>query len=134
MEATPTLTDIACNQAVVIGELVQSPERKDLPSGAEVVSFSLTVRADGQKTTSVPLSWFNPPKRVDRWKVGDQIVAVGPVVRRFYQAGGATGSRTDIDVRHAESLASTRSRRLLDRAESTLNELAIALDVALDGT
>lgn len=129
MEASSTPAP-ACNQAVVIGELVQGPERKDLPSGTSVVSFSLTVRAEGEKTTSVPLSWFDPPKRVDRWKPGDHLLAIGPIVRRFYQAGGVTASRTDIDVRHAESLSSARSRRLLEQAESTLGELIVSLDGA----
>ena len=129
MEAPTTLAPIACNQAVVIGELTQDPERRVLPSGTSLVTFSLTVRADGQKTTSVPLSWFDPPKKVDRWKAGDQLITVGSVVRRFYRSGGTTGSRTEVEVQHAESLASNqRSRRVADQAGTALGKICAALD------
>ena len=121
--------DMSCNQSVIVGELVQLPEVRDLPSGASLVSFSLTVRADGQRTTSVPLTWFDPPDKIHRWEEGDVILAMGSVVRRFYQAGGGTGSRTDVDVRRAESLSHRgRSKQVVHRARRVLDELAGALN------
>ena len=122
--ASPT-----CNLSVIVGELVQVPERTELPSGSSLVSFSITVRAPGHKTTSVPLTWFDPPKKVDRWTLGDSIIAVGPVVRRFYHAGGVTRSRTDVAVTHAENLRSRkRAANVLARAIAPLADLEQALD------
>ena len=93
---------VACNLALIVGELVTEPELRTLPAGTKILSFSLTVRQPGERTTSVPLTWFDPPKRTSSWKVGTQLVACGPVVRRFYQYAGGTGSRTEVQVEHAD--------------------------------
>lgn len=121
-----TATNISsCNQSVIVGELVQLPEVTELPSGGSLVSFSITVRVEGEKTTSVPLTWFDPPKKVFRWKEGDGIIAIGPVVRRFYYQAGATRSRTDVAVTHAENLTQTkRSASILQRALDPLLALS----------
>lgn len=125
---TETLTP-CCNQALVIGELVTEPEFRTLPGGSELMSFSLTVRADGEITTSVPLVWFDPPERAKRWQLGDHVLATGPVVRRFYQAGGFTRSRTDVSVRSAELV---RNRKRVQRIGSdltgSLDEVVAGLD------
>lgn len=129
MDAQSATHSPACNQSVIVGELTQLPEFRGLPSGSSLVSFSLTVRLDGQKTTSVPLTWFDPPKRVDRWKQGDHIIAVGSVVRRFYHAGGAPGSRTDVTVKTAETLGRRgRSSQVLEGARVMLDGLVNELE------
>lgn len=118
METIPPAGDrpdpLVANLAFVAGEMVTDPERRTLPGGTELISFSLTVRRDGHATTSVPIVWYDPPKRVDRWKPGAQIAAVGPVVRRFYRAGGVTASRTEVNVERAELVSSSsRVHKLL---------------------
>lgn len=92
----------ACNHALIVGELVTEPELRTLTGGTKMLSFSLTVRRPGERTTSVPLTWFDPPKRTESWKLGMRLVASGPVVRRFYRAGGGTGARTEVQVEHAQ--------------------------------
>jgi len=121
-EATPYPPAVAGNLALVVGELATDPEFRVLPGGTELLSFSVTVRQPGEATTSVPLTWFDPPGRTRRWKVGAQIVAVGRVVRRFYKAGATTGSRTDVVVHQAE--ASTRKAR----ARAVLGQVVVAVD------
>ena len=114
---------------VIVGDLVELPEMRELPSGTALASFSLTVRLEGQKTTSVPLSWIDPPAKLQKWRPGDSVIATGAVVRRFYQAGGATGSRTDVDVGGAELVKHrARSDQVLNRAVGVLNQLRLRLD------
>lgn len=122
-------TSVACNESVIVGKLTASPDIRELPTGTTLASFSLTVRIEGQQTTSVPLTWFEPPDRVARWQPGNWVVAAGPVVRRFYHAGGSTASRTEVTVRSAE-LTTARKRssqavvRVIDRLEGLVAELS----------
>ena len=104
------------NVVLVAGQLVNEPERRTLPSGSEALSFSLTVRVPGEKTTSIPAVWYDPPTRVDRWVPGDQLVVMGAVVRRFFRTGAGLGSATEVVVdrcelgRHQAKSASVRAR------------------------
>lgn len=118
----------AANRAIIIGELVAPPEPRSLPSGGEVVSFSLTVRLHGAASTSVPMVWYDPPKRVARWRAGESVVAAGAVVRRFYQAGGRVGSRTEVSVSHAYPARFKAARQIVVREASALQELMVALE------
>jgi hypothetical protein len=121
---------IACNQALIIGELVTEPETRSLPGGTELLSFSLTVRRQGAQTTSVPMVWYDPPKRVQSWKLGVHIVATGSVVRRFYRAGAVTASRTEVTVDHADLV--TR-RAAAKRIVSQANDRVAATLDAVEG-
>lgn len=118
----------AANRAVVIGDLVAPPESRTLPSGGELVSFSLTVRIAGTASTSVPLVWYDPPARISRWKAGERVVAVGPVVRRFYQAGGSVGSRTEVTVNHAYPARFKAARQIVAREVTALQNLVAYFD------
>lgn len=110
LDSSPSLV---ANQALVIGELVTEPERRTLPGGTELFAFGLTVRRDGHATTSVPIVWYDPPKRVNSWKLGAVIAVCGPVVRRFYRAGGVTASRTEVNVVQAQLLTAKRGMQKL---------------------
>lgn len=127
-EAQVTKSIPAANRAVIVGELVTAPESRSLPSGGEVVSFSLTVRLHGVASTSVPMVWYDPPKRVARWRVGETVVAAGSVVRRFYQAGGRVGSRTEVTVSHAYPARFKAARQIVVREVAVLQDLVVALD------
>jgi single-strand DNA-binding protein len=41
------------------------------------------------------VSWFDPPAEAG-FEAGDEVVVVGAVRRRFFRAGGATQSRTEV--------------------------------------
>ncbi|MDQ2650894.1 MAG: single-stranded DNA-binding protein [Actinomycetota bacterium] len=84
------------NLAVLVGTLTRAPEPRSLPSGDEVLSLELTIRSDGLPTDSVPVAWFNPNGSAGSIEVGDELLVVGRVRRRFFQAGGTTQSRTEV--------------------------------------
>lgn len=108
------------NISLVAGTLASEPEERVLPSGTRAVSFSLTVRAAKAKTTSVPMVWFDPPKRIIQLSVGDRVVAVGSVVRRFYRSGGGLGSATEVVVANAAKVNTAASRRIIERVSASV--------------
>jgi single-strand DNA-binding protein len=86
------------NVVAVSGHLSSEPTVRELQSGSVLMTFELTTRVD-EVGVSVPLVWFDPPKKV-AVAAGDEIAAVGTVRRRFYRAGGVTQSRTEVVVAH----------------------------------
>lgn len=80
--------------AVVIGTLSSEPVRQELPSGATLIRYEVTVR-DRAPADSVPVSWLDP-SRPPKLAKGDRVVVVGRVRRRFFRAGGATRSATEV--------------------------------------
>ncbi|MGB0114896.1 MAG: single-stranded DNA-binding protein [Ilumatobacteraceae bacterium] len=107
--STPPLS---ANVAVLRGELVNEPVRRDLPSGSVVVQFDLTTRVhDGDRFTnvSVPVAWTDPSSSaVASLTTGCGYVIVGSVRRRFFRVGGATQSRTEVV---AEQVIPVRRRK-----------------------
>jgi hypothetical protein len=67
---------------------------------------------DGPDET-VPVAWFDPPSGGPELRAGDRVVVTGRVRRRFFRAGGATASRTEV---LAEEVLSTRRRRAVGAA------------------
>jgi single-strand DNA-binding protein len=84
------------NIVILTGHLSSDPSRRELPSGSVLMTFELTTKV-GEASVSVPLVWFDPPRQV-AVAAGDEVAAVGTVRRRFYRAGGATQSRTEVMV------------------------------------
>jgi single-strand DNA-binding protein len=86
------------NLAVLAGTLVKAPEARLLPDGSTVWELDVAIRPEGRAGAAVPVSWPGPPPGVDpaAWGPGEGLVVVGAVRRRFYRAGGATVSRTDV--------------------------------------
>lgn len=111
------------NIVVLQGHLSRPPDRRPLPSGDELVAYEVTVpRSDGP-AESVPVVWFRAPASAVDIDVGEAVVAVGRVRRRFFRAGGSTQSRTEVvaeGVVPARRVA--RSGRLLQRAVAALAE------------
>ena len=108
------------NLAVVAGTLVKPAEPRLLPDGSTVWELDVAVRPEGKAASSVPVSWPTPPPGVDpsTWGAGHELLVVGAVRRRFYRAGGATVSRTDV---LADAVVPARQRK------RALNVLAEAL-------
>lgn len=84
------------NLTVLVGTLSRPAELRSLPSGDAVLGLELTVRAGGSPTESVPVSWFDPPPGAARWGEGEELLVVGRTRRRWFRAGGATQSRTEV--------------------------------------
>ena len=84
------------NMAVVIGNLTKPVEIRSLPSGTSVASFDLQVVRTDQSRDTVPITLFEAPELVAPWAVGDELLVVGRVRRRFFRVGGSTQSRTEV--------------------------------------
>jgi single-stranded DNA-binding protein len=107
----------ARNLVVIEGELSKPPEVRTLQSGTELAVLTVRVRSDDEPTRSLAVTVWEPDAVAVGLAAGDEVVAVGHVVRRFY--GGVEGRtvRTEI-VADAVVAASDRRRRrrMLDRA------------------
>src|SRR5690606_34721390 len=86
------------------------PTVRTLRSGSVLHTFEVTVREEGQPTTSVPVVLLDgrPPDIGE----GDRVAVVGRVRRRFFRAGGATVSRTEVV---ADEVALVRRRSTVAR-------------------
>ncbi len=105
------------NVVMLLGTLSREQERRFLPSGDTVVSFDLTIRDEGTPTESVPVAWPDAPPAADALALGEEVVVIGRVRRRFFRAAGSTQSRTEVvAARVVPSRQATRARRALDRA------------------
>jgi single-strand DNA-binding protein len=106
------------NLAVLRGHLSRAPESRLLPSGDELVAYEVTVREPDERTASVPVVWV-APRAVPRLDRGDEVVVVGRVRRRFFRAGGATASRTEVV---ADRVVPAHRRRSVDAALRTASD------------
>ena len=125
--STTTTTAVApspateLNIAAALGTITSDPVVRELPSGSALLSMSVTVRSTDSASTSLPVVWFDPPARAQRLSKGDEVLAVGRLTRRFFRAGGATQSRTELVAERIETTrAKAACRRMLNGLEGHL--------------
>ena len=94
------------NIVLLEGALSSAPDVRTLASGSTLVQLQVTTRDDAT-TRSVPVSSIDPKPWVEALDAGDSVVVLGAVERRFFRAGGATASRTEV-VAHSIRRASDR--------------------------
>ena len=105
------------NISVVRGRLTRPPEPRDLPSGDHLVAYEVTVEHPGARAESVPVVWHDPPAAALALDAGDAVLVVGRVRRRFFKAGGATQSRTEVVADTVLPVSQAkRCRAALDKA------------------
>ncbi len=94
----PTTTDrlVGTNLSIVVGVLSRAPELRTLPSGDQLIALEVTVRPEAAPAESVPIVWPGTHGAALAWTTGDEVLVVGRVRRRFFRAGGATQSRTEV--------------------------------------
>ena len=111
------------NVVVLAGRLARPAEVRELPSGDRLVAYEITVARQGARAESVPVVWFEAPPSAADHDVDDQVVVVGRVRRRFFRAGGATQSRTEVvadTVVPARQVK--RARAAVEKAQARLLE------------
>jgi single-strand DNA-binding protein len=115
------------NTTVLQGYLTRPPEVRSLASGDELVQYEVTVPATGDRPAeSVPVVWFGAPAAAASLEPETDVVVVGRVRRRFFRAGGATQSRTEVvadqvvPARHVK-----RVTRLVREALTTVEEALV---------
>mgnify|MGYP006280020871 CR=1 FL=1 len=99
------------NIVVLCGRISSSPVERELVSGSRLLSLEVTTRDPDGVALSAPVSWFDPPARAT-FAVGDEVMVVGEVKRRFFRTPVGTQSRTEVV---ASEVVSVRSRRRVDR-------------------
>lgn len=105
--------EVAANDVRLVGRLTAEPVVVELPSGDTLVTFRVSVqrgaapanpaaggRTSGQRVDSVPCTaWTQRLRRsIVAWRPGDLVEVSGSVRCRFYQAGGATRSRVEVEA------------------------------------
>ena len=111
------------NVAVIRGRLSRPAEMRLLPSGSKVVQLEVSVRHDDGPTDNVPVACYDPPAAVAGLVEDEEIWVIGRVRRRFFRAGGSTGSRTEVV---ADTVATLRQVKKVDAALTrVLDELAV---------
>jgi single-strand DNA-binding protein len=108
--AQPTEAPIPVNDVHLVGRLAAEPVRRALPSGDVLVSFRLVVtrtpaprRRGGARTPTVDTldcaAWRADVQRaLARLSAGDVVEAHGSLRRRFWRAGAAAVSRSEVEV------------------------------------
>ena len=97
------------NVVVLRGRMARPAEQRLLPSGDRLLALEVTVAREGEKAESVPVVWFEAPAAAT-FDADQEVVVVGRVRRRFFRAGGATQSRTEVVAEVV--LAARQSRRV----------------------
>ncbi|HZT65978.1 MAG TPA: single-stranded DNA-binding protein [Acidimicrobiales bacterium] len=93
------------NVVALMGRLSRPPEETVLDSGTRLMSLQLTVEGAGAPAETVPIVWFDAPATALDLDVGDAVVVVGRVRRRFFRAGATTQSRTEVVAESVTSAA-----------------------------
>jgi single-strand DNA-binding protein len=115
------------NIVVLSGVLARPASTTELPSGTRLAGLELTVRRSGGPAETVPVVWFDPPAWATSLDTGADLVVVGRVRRRFFRAGGATQSRTEVvAARVVRASARLRAASLLAEAAASIEDAASA--------
>jgi single-strand DNA-binding protein len=104
------------NLVILTGALSRPPEARTLPSGDTLVAYEVTSRSADGAARTVPVTCALHGAPVDL-AVGAAVVVTGVVRRRYFRAGGATQSRTEVvaDV-VVPARQTARARRAIERA------------------
>ncbi len=103
----PAAVPAVSNLCVLRGVLSSDPVARELPSGSLLVQLQVTT--PGTTAQSVPVASIDGPKNLAKLRQGDQLLVVGTVCRRFFRAGGATVSRTEVVATHITKVTSKRA-------------------------
>ena len=115
------------NQAIVRGTMSSEPEFRVLASGTSLATLQVTTRPADGHAISVPISITEPPAWLATAVAGDEVLVVGVVRRRFFQAGSATASRVEIEAHVVAKTSDKRAvRKALRLAQVSLDTLVSA--------
>lgn len=106
-------TEALANDVRLVGRLTGQPALVELPSGDALVTFRISVprsstgggagQPAAKRVDSVPCTAWSPRLRrsILTWRAGDLVEVSGAVRCRFFQAGGATRSRVEVEASSA---------------------------------
>lgn len=106
------------NIAIVRGSLSRPPTPRTLPSGDHLVAYEVTVPSDRGPAETVPVVFPGASARAASLPAGAEVVVVGRVRRRFFQASGRTASRTEVVAASVDRAGTVRAGRAVARARA----------------
>ncbi len=106
----------ANNVVLLRGRVSSEPRLRELPSGSAIVNLEVTTLVD-EVSVSVPVV---VEAATVECAAGDEVVVVGTVRRRFFRAGGATQSRTEVLADKVVRASRTRAAQKLIAGVVTL--------------
>lgn len=99
------------NEVVLVGRVSGAPEERELPSGDALVTWRVVVDRPSPRRAPPPgvrpptvdtfdcVAWTGPVRRTARGLCDGDVVSVeGALRRRFWRAGAAATSRTEVEV------------------------------------
>jgi single-strand DNA-binding protein len=103
------------NLVILAGRLAAPPELRVFESGARLVRYLITVRADEprRRVDVLPVTLWDPPDEDYEPQVGDRVHAMGSVQRRFWS--NAEGRRSRLEV-VAEQVSIRPAQAILEEA------------------
>jgi single-strand DNA-binding protein len=114
------------NLVVLEGVLARPAQHRELPSGTRLLTLEVTVRPTEGPAEAVPVAWFDAPASATALDQGTVVVVIGRVRRRFFRAGGATQSRTEVVAERVIRAAEVKRSRAALAAAGTAVETAAA--------
>ena len=109
------------NIVILRGVLSSAPRVRELPSGSEIWSYEVTTGNGDERRQSSPVSWLDPA-RPPKLSIGDEVVVVGSVRRRFFRTPSGSASRTEVVANVVGRAGSARvvkaASQAIDRAAS----------------
>ena len=84
------------NVVVLRGRLTRPAALRSLPSGDQLVALEVSIQREGERADTAPVVWPDAPAAASALDVDQEVLVVGRVRRRFFRAGGATQSRTEV--------------------------------------
>ena len=115
------------NLVVLEGVLAKPAQYRELPSGSRLLTLEVTVPREDAPAEPVPVAWFDAPAWAAALDGGSPVVVIGRVRRRFFRAGGATQSRTEVVAERV--LRATEVKR----AQTAMAAVGAALEAAAAG-
>jgi single-strand DNA-binding protein len=116
------------NLVVLEGVLAKPAQYRELPSGSRLLTLEVTVPRENAPAEPVPVAWFDAPAWAASLDGGAPVVVVGRVRRRFFRAGGATQSRTEVVAeRVLRSTEVKRAQAVMAAAAAALETVAARL-------
>ena len=110
----------ANNVVLLRGRVSSEPRVRELPSGSAIVNLEVTTLVDNV-SVSVPVV---VEAATVECTAGDDVVIVGTVRRRFFRAGGATQSRTEVLADKVVRASRTRA------VQKLVESVVLVLDAA----
>jgi single-strand DNA-binding protein len=116
---------VRLNLVVVRGTCSGPPELRELESGRRLAALAVRAPGPDGRTTSVPVTVWEPAAWVEDLDDGVDLVVVGAVRRRFFRTGaGGAGARVDVE---AVFVGRAGRKRDLDAARRRTDEVLAGL-------